>query len=123
MNWESFVRKNVTIRKIHDDFVKKKAINLSRFLQNRLNELLEEEILNKLTFTEEEDKKLNLVLIKNKEFRIVGHGKTHKEAMDMVRETVKDLVENYLLEEDSKLTKGAIELKNKLAKLILGGGD
>lgn len=36
-----YVRKSITIRKDQDEFVKKKYINLSRFVQKKLDEEME----------------------------------------------------------------------------------
>lgn len=54
----------------------------------------------------------------NKELNIYGFGDSWMECMDEIREYLEFLWETYAMEDDKHLTKGAVELKNKLRDMI-----
>jgi predicted RNase H-like HicB family nuclease len=55
-----------------------------------------------------------MMAIRDPEFRMFVSGNTKEELQKEIEEVIAFLWEEYALEEDKNLTKGAIDLKNKL---------
>ena len=54
----------------------------------------------------------------NNELNLHAFGDSWTECMDKIREELEFLWENYAMEDDKHLTKGAVELKNKLRDMV-----
>jgi predicted RNase H-like HicB family nuclease len=86
-------------------YIEMKEINFNgRVLQSR----------DKLRFEPFYDSDIHMMAIRDPEFRMFVSGNTKEELQKEIEEVIAFLWEEYALEEDKNLTKGAIDLKNKL---------